>query len=551
MKMRTLTRLMTRAMIGIAVIGLICFQVDAQELAKKQVLNIAFDAGDAKTLDPHRASSTVDRSTVDPIFNGLVRYPHGNQVTVEPDLAESWQTSADGKTWTFKLRKGIMFHPFPQQPKGYELTAEDVVYSLERAANPDFSSYAGEYTDITFKAIDPYTVEIAIAQPVSASLFLAKFANYAGGFIVSKKAIEQMGNQWFQTHPVGTGPFRFVSYEPRQQIVLGAHADYFRGKPILEKVIIKYMPNVSSREFGLRTGELHIIEGLNESKWIEKIATFPEVSVTSFGPCEVQMLHINMSNPVFTDLRVRKALSYAIDRQEVADFMGRGLAVPVYSAAMAPPAPGALTKAEAQAAGVVFENDVAKAKELLKAAGKSDLAFEVIISELATSYRKPLIALQAQVKKAGIDMQLKVVDHSSFHSLIRQNASPLVYYACWRPNADVFLTRFYDSASEVVKGAKPDTNFSHYGAVDADGDGTVDSIDDIIEKARFELDSDKQAALWKEAQIQLLKNVAVVPIMRLKYAFPMKSYVDLGHPLEFSWQTYSPQITEKTRILSH
>jgi peptide/nickel transport system substrate-binding protein len=426
-----------------------------------------------------------------------------------------------------------------------------VVYSLERASNPDVSSYAGEYTGIQFKAVDPYTVQIDIEQPISNSLFLAKFANYAGGFIVPKKAIEAMGNDWFQIHPIGTGPFIFEAYNPRQEITLVANPNYFRGNPILQKVIIKYMPNVSSREFGLRTGELHIIEGLNESKWVDKVSTFPEVSVTTFGPCETQMLHFNMANEIFKDIRVRQALAYAINRSEVAAFMGESLAVPIYSAAMAPPAAGALTKEEVEAAGVVYEGDIEKAKALLKEAGVSDLSFEVIISELATSYRKPLVALQAQVKKAGIDMKLKVVDHSSFHSLIRQDASPLVYYACWRPNSDVFLTRFYHSASEVVKGAKPDTNFSHYGAVDADGDGKVDTIDEVIEAARFELNGEKQVALWKEAQLELLKNVAVVPMIRLKYAFPMKSYVDLGHPLEFSWQTYSPQITEKTRILAH
>lgn len=546
------TRSLLKAiLIGVVAIGLICSVAGAQELAKKQVLQIAFDAGDAKNLDPHRATTTVDRSTVDPIFNGLVRYPPGNQVDVEADLAEKWETSADGKTWTFKLRKGVMFHPFPKQSNGYELTSEDVVYSLQRAANPDFSSYAGEYTGVTFKAVDPYTVEIAIQQPISAPLFLAKFANYAGGFIVSKKAIESMGQEWFQTHPVGTGPFVFSSYVPRQETALVANPKYFRGVPKLEKLVIKYMPNVASREFGLRSGELHIIEGLNESKWVDKIKTFPEVSVTTFGPCETQMLHFNMASKVFNDIRVRKALGYAINRSEVAAFMGESLAVPIYSAAMAPPAPGALTKAEAEAAGVVYENDIAKAKALLKEAGKSDLSFEVIISELATSYRKPLVALQAQVKKAGVDMKLKVVDHSSFHSLIRKDASPLAYYACWRPNSDVFLTRFYHSASEVVKGSKPDTNFSHYGAVDANGDGRIDTIDELIKKARFELDGEKQAAIWKEAQIELLKNVAVIPVIRLKYAFPMKSYVDLGHPLEFSWQTYSPQITEKTRILAH
>jgi len=158
---------------------------------------------------------------------------------------------------------------------------------------------------------------------------------------------------------------------------------------------------------------------------------------------------------------------------------------------------------------------------------------------MESSYRKPMIAIQAQLKKAGIDMALKVVDHSSFHTLIRKDASPLVYYAAWRPNVDVYLTRFYYSESAVVTGKKPDTNFSHYGAVD-----------DLIEKARWELDSAKQNALWKEAQIKILKDAAVVPIIRLLYNFPMKSNVDLGHPLEWSWETYSPQVTEKTRILA-
>jgi peptide/nickel transport system substrate-binding protein len=524
----------------------------AAKLAKKQVLNIAFDAADAKSLDPHRATTTVDRSTVDPIFNGLVRYPPGNQVDVEPDLAESWDVSKDLKTWTFHLRKGVFFHPFPGEPNGYELTADDVVYSLNRAANPDHSSYAGEYSGITFTALDPATVQITTEKAISEPLFLAKFANYAGGFIVSKKAIEKQGDDWFKTHPVGTGPFMFASYEPQQKTVLKRNDKYFRGKPILDKVEILYMPNVSSREFGLRTGEIHIIEGMNEAKWVEKVATFPDVKVQAFGPCEVQYLHFNMTKKPFDDLRVRKAFAYAVSRSQVAAFMGKSLAVPIYSGALAPPAPGALTKADAEKAGVVYDDDVAKAKALLKEAGMPDgFTTEAIISELATSYRKPMVAIQAQVKRAGIDMQLKVVDHPSFHTLIRKDASPLVYYACWRPNVDVFLTRFFHSNSVVVTGKKPDTNFSHYGTVDANGDGKIDSIDSLIESARWELDKDKQIALWKKAQIQLLKDVAAIPIIRLKYVFPMKSYVELGHPLEFSWQTYSPQITEKTALLMH
>ncbi|MDY6793169.1 MAG: ABC transporter substrate-binding protein [Thermodesulfobacteriota bacterium] len=524
----------------------------AAKLAKKQVLTIAFDAGDTKSLDPHRAATTVDRSTVDTIFNGLVRYPPGDQVKPEPDIAKSWKVSKDKKVWTFKLRKNVFFHPFPGHPDGYKLTSEDVVYSLKRAADSKHSAYAGEYKGVSISAPDAYTVVITLDNPISETLFLAKFASYAGGFIVSKKVLEAKGDEWFKIHPVGTGPFMFKSYAPREKTVLVRNPKYFRGAPVLEKLVIRYMPSVSSRELGLRTGELDIIEGQNEEKWVGKISQLPEVKVQAFGPCETQMVHLNMTKKPFDNLKVRQAVAYAISRGEVAAFMGSSLAVPIYSSAMAPPAAGALTKKEAKKAGVLFEGNTKKAKSLLAEAGfPNGFKAEVIISELATSYRKPMVGIQAQLKKAGIDITLKVVDHSSFHSLIRDDASPMVLYACWRPNADVFLTRFYHSDSVVVSGKKPDTNFSHYGTVDANGDGKVDSINGLIEKARLELNAKKQSAMWRKAQIQLLKHAAVVPIIRLMYAFPMKSYVDLGHPLVFSWSTYSPQITEKTKILAH
>jgi len=532
--------------------GMIWGLAGAADLAKDQTLSIAFDAGDLKSLDPHRATTTVDRSTVDPIFNGLVRYPPGNQVNVEPDLAESWTVSADKRVWTFKLRKGVFFHPFPGSPNGYEMTSEDVVYSFKRAASPDTSTYAVDYSGLNFEAVDPYTVKITIEKPVSDTLFLAKVANYAGGFIVCKKAIQAKGDDWFKTNPVGTGPFKFESYEPRQKVVLVGNPKYFRGEPVLKKVVVRFMPDVSSREMGLQTGELQIIEGVNEDKWVAKVATFKDVKTPTFGPCETQVLYFNMTKPPFNDLRVRKAFSYAMSREIIANFMGKNLAVPIYSPALASPAPGALTKEEALKAGVVYDNNVEQAKKLLAEAGfPNGFKTEVIISELATSYQKPMIAIQAIVKKAGIDLQLKVVDHASFHSLIRESASSIVYYACWRPNVDVFLTQFFHSDSVVQKGKKPITNFSHYGLMDADGDGKIDSADTAIEQARWELNSQKQDAMWKEIQIKLLKDVVAVPSIRLKYCFPMKAYVDLGHPLDWSWQTYSPQITEKTKIMAH
>ena len=540
------------SLLSILIAGLLAGFAGAADLAKEQVLNIAFDAGDLKSLDPQKAAATADRAIVDMMFNGLVRYPPGNQVKLEPDIAESWTMSPDKKVWTFKLRKGVFFHPYPGNSNGYELTSEDVLFSLKRAANKDTSAYAGEYTGFSFEAVDPLTVKITIDKPISDPLFLAKFSNYAGGFIVCKKAIETKGEDWFKTNPVGTGPFQFESYEPRQKVVMAANPKYFRGAPVLKKVTARFMPDVSSREFGLQTGELDIIEGLKEDKWIEKVSTFKDVKAPTFGPCETQMLYFNMSKPPFNDLRVRKAFSYALSRDIIANFMGKSLAVPIYSPALAPPALGALTKDEALKAGVVYDNNVEQAKKLLAEAGfPNGIKTEAIVSEMSSSYQKPMVAIQALVRKAGIDMQVKIVDHASFHSQIRENASPIVYYAAWRPNVDVYLTQFFHSDSVVVKGKKPITNFSNYGLVDADGDGKIDSVDPLIEQARWELNAQKQEALWKEAQIQILKDAVAVPIIRLKYTFPQKSYVDLGHPLEWSWQTYSPQITEKTKILAH
>ncbi|CAG0962368.1 partial Heme-binding protein A, partial [Anaerolineae bacterium] len=120
-------------LVSVFMIGLLWGLAGAADPAKDQSLSIAFDAGDLKSLDPHRAAATADRAIVDMMFNALVRYPPGNQVKLEPDLAESWTVSADKKTWTFKLRKGVFFHPYAGNPNGYELTSEDVVFSLKRA----------------------------------------------------------------------------------------------------------------------------------------------------------------------------------------------------------------------------------------------------------------------------------------------------------------------------------------------------------------------------------------------------------------------------------
>jgi peptide/nickel transport system substrate-binding protein len=518
-----------RLMRGLAVMGLILGVVGTA-----QILRIAFDAADLKTLDPHYAAATMDRAVVDMVFNGLVRYKPGDITVLEPDLALSWEVSEDGLVWIFHLRPGVMVHPFPEMPGGYELTSEDVVFSFEKAADKNRSAYAGEYVGMTFEAVDKYTVKVVLPQAISSSLLLPKFANYSGGFVVPKKAYEALGPK-FATSPVGTGPFVFKEYVPTQKVVLVRNERYFRGAPKLAGVEVWYMPDVTARLSALITGEVHVIEGVREQAWVEAVKRYPDLAVDVFGPGETEVLHINMAKPPFTDLRVRQAVAYAIDRSELIAAIGPDIAEPL-CAAVPPYLAGGMTCDEVAQKGLLYEVDREKAKALLAEAGYPE-GFEIsaYITERA-SYRKPFENIQAQLAKVGIKLNITVVDHSSFHTLIRQDVNPLVHYEAWRPSADAFLTRFYHSASQVVVGTKPDTNFSH-----------VTSIDDLIEAARYELDPERQIELWKEAQIKLLEEVASYPLYILKFVFVRTKKLDYGYELKSSLALYPP-INELTTL---
>ncbi len=510
---------------------------EEEEEEVEQVLRIAFDASDLSSLDPHFAAATQDRGIVDMVFNGLVRYRPGDISQFEPDLATAIPEptmEGDQQVWDFELREGVMCHPWNGN-EGYELTSDDVIYSLEKAADADRSAYAGEYTGMTFEAPDAYSVRIILDQPLSPALFLPKVADYAGGFIVCQQAVEDLADEGFKTHPVGTGPFVFKNYQPMESVTLAANEGYFRGVPHLTTVEAHYVPDISSRELGLRAGELDLAEGLREQPWIDKMEGVEDVTVDIFGPGETVVLHMNQAVEPLGDANVRRAIAYTLAREDFLAFFGEDTAAPLYSPVPAEFLAGGLSQAEVAEAGVQYETDRARAEELLAEAGAEGFSLTSNTSERA-SYRRTYEAIQDQLKQVGITLNLEVVDHSTMHSLIREDANPLVVYIAWRPNADVFLTRFYHSDSIVVTGEKPDTNFSHY-----------DQIDDLIEQARQEIDPDVQAELWKEAQIRILEDAAAYPLFILQFVFGRAEYVDFGYDLQSTLALY-PQITENTQL---
>lgn len=531
--------------IAVLTIGVLTFSV-AGATPTKDTLNVAVSASNLKTLDPYLAVGTQDRGAVDMIFNGLVRFKPGTMdpEKIQPDLAKDWTVSEDRLTWTFHLREGVQVQPFPGHPDGYELTSEDVVFSIKRAADPESSAYSGMYENVaSVKAVDRYTVRLKLSKRIPSVLGLV--TDYSGGFIVPKKAVKALGDG-FSTHPVGTGPFKFDSYTAGQKIVLSGWDKYFRGKPKLEKVVWRYMPDVSSRLSGLRTGELDVIEGLRKQSWVEKVDRYEGTESVVFGPGETVTMHFNLTRSPLDKLKVRKAIAYALSRKTISNFYGKQIMTPMY-ASVPKNYLGGLTKKQVGEAGLLYEQDKEKAKQLLEEAGYSDgFSLEVVITQRG-SYRKTLIVAQEELKELGIELNIKTIGHSAYHSQIRDDVNPVVIYVCARfPTANSLLTQFYHSSSIVTKPTAI-TNFSHYGSTDADGDGNIDNIDNLIDIARSAKSTAVQKTLWGEAQKEILSDLAAYPIGILGFSFAKANNVDWGYKLN-STLALTPQIKWNTKI---
>ena len=491
--------------------------------APKTDLIVGMAAQDVGKLDPHLAVSTIDRTVVAWLFNGLVRFKPGSMspADIEPDLAESWDASPDKKVWTFKLRHGVQFHG------GYgEMTAEDVVYSLTKASDAKRSASSGDFASFeTIEALDPHTVRITLKQTVPSLLGI--ITNYGGGFIVSKKAVEALGDK-FAAAPVGTGPFAFAANTPNQSLELVANKAYFRGVPKLEKISYRFLPSNASRDLAFQNGELDLEFGNQDQTWVDRMKKQRGAVVDVFEPGEEAILHLNQAQKPLDDLRVRQAIAHAINRPEILKFQGAdvsrtpGSVIPI----------GNLGYIDAG----LPQYDVAKAKALLAEAGYKDgLTLKVVHTQLPNMLAQMQV-VQAQLKRAGITLDLQVVEHATFHQMIRQDLSAIVFYSAARfPVADVYLSQFYHSRS-TVKTPTAVANFSHCSAADSE-----------IDAARTEPDSARQIALWQTAQKKIVAQMCAVPLIETLQAWVHTDSLVYGYDLKGSL-SLGPLITEQTHF---
>jgi len=242
------------------------------EAARKRILHFA--SKEPETLDPHASVLGQVQAIVRFLYRGLTRFAikDGKVTTaeVEPDLAESWTMSEDGTVWTFKLRKGVQFH------KGFgEMTAEDVKFSFERQIKRSKGMLFAQNLDVIkeITVVDPYTVQIALKSydPV----FLLRMVGYQHGYISSKKAAEQFGDQ-FGWNPVGTGPFSFDKHLPREKVIFKAHDPYYFGRPQIDEVHWFDVPEDATKLIGLEKGTFDILQ-------VEAVTADVEAQVKKIG----------------------------------------------------------------------------------------------------------------------------------------------------------------------------------------------------------------------------------------------------------------------------
>lgn len=519
-------------LIGLGAFGAAVAKVPAAFAQDGTTLRIAMNTSDIGTLDPHFSAATPDRATIDMIFNGLVRFVPGVSDEFEADLAEDLPEPVENddgtQTWTFTLREGVMTHD-SEAVESYELTVDDLVYSFEKASDPDRSAYAGDYAGWSFATGEgEREFAITLDTPVSSALFLPKVANYSGGYVVPEQAYEAIGSEDFMTNPVGTGPFAFSEHNPQVDVQLVAHADFHRGTPELAGVNVVFQADPTARELALQTGDIDVAYGTREAQWAERMEEMDDITADVFGVGEVNWVNFNVEDELFQDPLIREAVILAINRDNHVALSGEPVGEALHSVVPASLMPGGLDEEQAEEAGVNYQQDVDRAVELLEEAGYPDgFELDLITSEQA-SYRQTYEVLQEELRQIGITINLEVVQHATMHELIREGRNPIIVYNAFRPSADTYLTQFFATDGGA-------TNFSNF------------TVDDLRDQARAETDDDAQAELWRQANIEILENFAAFALTIKNQVYVRNSAVDYGHDLSAVPQLY-PGINEATTI---
>lgn len=382
---------------------------------------------DPRGLDPAFVDDGESAKVMCNIYEGLVAYGDDN-TEIKPCLAESWDVSQDGKEYTFHLKKGVKFHD------GTDFNADAVVKSVERQLPPKATDDM-PYASFTFagvksvQAVDANTVKFTLEAPNTP--FLSNLAMTLAAPIVSPTALEKnKGN--LNEAPVGTGPFKFVSWQKGEKVTLEKNNDYWGEKAKLDKVVIKITKENSVRASELMTGSIDAMDGLDPSD-VDKLK---EKNMTIFSKpgMNINYMAFNCDRAPFNDPKLREALSYAIDRNELVKFLYQGYADPAKT--MLPDFIAGYKKDVA-----AYEYNPEKAKQMLKELGKENLEIKMITYSNPRPYntvggQKLAEAIQNYFSKVGVKASIDVYQWTEYKAKTKQGEGDIKFYGWNGDNGD-------------------------------------------------------------------------------------------------------------------
>ena len=281
-------------------------------------------AGNPQAINPILAQQNpVDRDLVALIFNGLTRV--GAQGTIMPDLAEDWDISADGTTYTFYLRQDVLWHD------GAPFTANDVVYTINAMQNPNYPgspALAELWRSVVVEQLDTYTVRFLLREPY------APFLDYTTigilpVHILGSVPVEALGDSQFSAKPIGTGPFMVAEVSARH-IALQANPEYFRSRPYLDRIEFIYYPNDQAVFEARKRGEVAGIARVLPEH-LQAVRDDPDLTLYSAPLSGYTLIFLNLDRGVFQDPAVRRAMALALDRQQLVDDILGGQGIVIHS----------------------------------------------------------------------------------------------------------------------------------------------------------------------------------------------------------------------------
>jgi peptide/nickel transport system substrate-binding protein len=431
---------------------------------------IAAISAEPERLDPHLTSSYASFQILENVYDTLVQ--PGDDLTMEPALAEEWETSDDDLTWTFTLRDGVNWHD------GRELVADDVVFSYERIIEEGQNAYRFESVE-SVTAPDDATVVIEVSRPTPN--LLALIGAFKGMAIVQPEAVE---DGTIDSEPVGTGPFRFVSQQPDGEVVLEANDDYWQdGLPRLSGIRFRPIPDPTVKLTNLQSGEVGWADGVPPQQ-LDGLLDGDDPVVEAVPGGDYWYLAMNQEREPFDDVDVRRAVAFAIDREAVTEAALFGAATPNQTAI---PEANFFHTDHAP-----FDHDPEQAEQLLADAGVDDLTMELLVTNEYPETVTAAEVIDDQLGEVGIDVTIREVDINGFFDAQGEGDFD-AFILGWLGNIDP--DDFYYAQHYT------DANFNFQGYSNPE-------VDELLDGARQETDEDERKELYDQAVETIVDEVS-------------------------------------------